>query len=96
MRGYSRDENSGVQLTWSWGTPPDVDSLTRHQLDSLGIRCPGSGYDCDSRNGTRGWVVVGLDTVAWQRSVDSVRRVLDSIGTPEPGDSAAKHRHDQR
>jgi hypothetical protein len=95
MRRYGRDENSGVQVTWSWGTSPNVDSLTRHQLDSLGIRCPGTGYDCDARSGTRGWIAVGLDTVEWQRSVDSVRRVLDAIGTPVEGDSAAKRRHDE-
>ena len=94
MVGWSRDENSGVTLTWSWGSVPQVDSLTRAELDSIGVRCPGAGYDCDWRSGTRGWVVVGLDTVAWQRSVDSARHILDSIGVLVPGDSLAKRPHD--
>ena len=94
MRGWDRDENSGVTVAWSWAQAPNVDSLTRPQLDSLGVRCPGTGYDCEARSGTRGWIAIGLDTVQWQRSVDSARRVLDSIGTPAPGDSAAKRRHD--
>lgn len=93
--GWTRDENSGVTVNWSWGLPPDVDSLTRSQLDSIGARCPGTGYDCDSRSGTRGWIVVGLDTVDWQRSVDSTRTLLDAIGTPTPGDTATKRRHDE-
>lgn len=93
MLGYQREENSGVTVTWNWSTPPQLDSLTRATLDSLGVRCPGTGYDCDSRSGTRGWIVVGLDTVPWQRAVDSARRALDSIGTPKPGDSVAKWRH---
>lgn len=95
MRGWDRDENSGVTVSWSWAQPPNIDSLTRPQLDSLGVHCPGSGYDCDSRSGTRGWIAVGLDTVEWQRSVDSVHSLLDSIGTPAPGDTATKRRHDE-
>jgi hypothetical protein len=93
--GYSRDENSGVVVTWSWAIPPEIDSLTRQQLDSIGVHCPGTGYDCDVRGGTRGWIVVGLDTVAWQYSRDSVRAALDSIGTPAHGDTATKRRHDE-
>jgi len=88
--GWGHDENSGVTVNWSWAFPANFDSLTRPQLDSLGIRCPGTGYDCDSRHGTRGWIVVGLDTLGWQRSVDSVRHVIDSIGTVAAGDTAAK------
>ena len=38
MPGWNHDENSGVTVNWSWATVPRVDSLTRGQLDSLGIR----------------------------------------------------------
>lgn len=95
MPGWNHDENSGVTVNWSWATVPRVDSLTRGQLDSLGIHCPGSGDDCDSRQGTRGWIAVGLDTVAWQRSVDAARHKLDSVGTPAPGDSVTKRHRDE-
>lgn len=90
--GWSREENSGVTVQWNWAVQPTIDSLTRPQLDSLGLRCPGTGYDCESRSGTRGWMVVGLDTVAWQRAVDSSHRSLDSIGVPVKGDTAAIQR----
>jgi hypothetical protein len=93
--GWIRDENSGVTVNWTWAMPPFVDSLTRDQVDSIGARCPGIGYDCDGRSGTRGWIVVGLDTVAWQRSLDSARTALESAGLPAAGDSTAKRRHDE-
>lgn len=91
---WSREENSGVTLSWTWSTAPFIDSLTRDQLDSVGVRCPGTGYECDAPTGTRGWIVVGLDTVPWQRSIDAQRRALASIGIPAPGDSATKLRRD--
>ncbi|HET7042141.1 MAG TPA: DUF4824 family protein, partial [Gemmatimonadales bacterium] len=93
MVGFKGDENTAVTLTWNWSTPPELDSLTRAQLDSLGIPCRGTDYECADRAPRRGWMVVALDTVPWQRRVDSTRRLLDSVAPFVRTDTLARRIH---
>ena len=79
MQRWGRNENSGEVLTWSWGIAPELDSLTAQDLGALGFSCREEEYDCGIRSGRNGWIVVTLDTVTWQRGVDSMRRTWDSL-----------------
>jgi len=79
MQRWGRNENSGEVLTWSWGMVPELDSLTAADLEDLGFHCRDQEYDCGIRSGRSGWIVVTLDTVTWQRGVDSLRTIFDSL-----------------
>jgi hypothetical protein len=79
MQRWGRNEDSGELLTWSWGMVPELDSLTAADVEALGFRCRESEYDCGIRSGRNGWIVVALDTVPWQRGLDSTRHLFDSL-----------------
>ena len=89
MVGWSGDENSGVTLTWSWATSPDLDSLPRERLLALGISCGHEPYQCNSGRGHRGWMVVGVDPDRWRGAIDSTRAEIDSIQHSALPDSVA-------
>ena len=88
MADWRRDENTGVRLGWAWGRAPELDSLSRADLERMGLRCEREGYRCAREATRRGWIVVGLDSVGWRRRVDSIRAVIDSIRAVIPEDSA--------
>ncbi|MEO6066811.1 MAG: DUF4824 family protein [Gemmatimonadales bacterium] len=92
MVGWTGDENSGVTLTWSWATPPDLDSLSRERLTALGISCGHELYQCNSGRGHRGWMVVGVDPDRWRGAIDSLRVRIDSNHRSGLPDSIADRR----
>jgi hypothetical protein len=88
MVGWSRDENSGETLIWSWATSPDLDSVPAHELPALGLHCgERTVYECGYGNGRRGYMVVGLDLGRWQASIDSLKMRIDSVRAIVPADS---------
>ena len=84
-RAWREDDNTGEALTWVWRTAPEIDSVAPRQLEAMGIHCRATTYDCGLRSGRSGWMVVAVDTVAWQRGIDSVQWRIDSIrAVPSP------------
>lgn len=88
-RAWRGDDNTGEALTWVWRSPPELDSVSATAMDAMGLRCHGTNYDCGLRSGRSGWMVVAIDTAAWQRGIDSVRRGLDSLRALVPEDTLA-------
>jgi hypothetical protein len=91
MQRWGRNEDSGELLTWSWGVVPELDSLTAADLEALGFDCREEEYDCGIRSGRNGWIVVTLDTVPWQRALDSTRHLFDSLRAG-PVDSLTRYK----
>ncbi len=86
---WTRDENTGVSLSWSWGRPPQFDSVSLAELAPLGVTCNGHRYECGFTGGRRGWIVVGIDTTMWDGAIEAVRYRIDSIRASGISDSAA-------
>ena len=87
--GWTRDENTGVSLSWSWARAPQLDSVSLAELASLGVTCNSRRYECGFTGGRRGWMVVGIDTTMWDGEIEAVRYRIDSIRASGISDSAA-------
>lgn len=86
-RAWREDDNTGEALTWVWHYAPEIDSVTVPQMDSMGLHCSTTNYDCGLRSGRSGWMVVGIDTVTWRRAIDSAQYRIDSLHAVVPQDT---------
>lgn len=91
--GYTSDENSMVSVDWNWwGSGTQMDSVSEATIRTLGFECDRATYDCSFGHGQRGWVVVAIDSLQWQREVDKMRTSVDSTWRLLPDSARRKQR----